>query len=329
MDGVADVSIASPNDQEIQVLLNPDQMEAYGLTTSQVTQAIGGTALDLPLGSLSFSGSRITLSGRNTPGSLEAVQNIQVDTTRGVRVSDIAAVRDTAAEASSYSRVDGEPVILLNILKTSGGNSVSTAHNVRDTLAQLQLPDGYSTQVVNDTTIETEATVNDTLLETGIAILAVGLVIMFFVGRLGTVFAVVLAIPISIAGAFIVFGLLGFSLNLITLLAITVAVGLVVDDSIVVAENIDRFQNMGYSNKDAVIQGAGEVSTPVLAATLSLLAVFFAHLLLARRHRRLLSAVRSSDGDDGLRLVPHLDVLPDDGLSLYAQPAAPLLGRPA
>ncbi len=274
VDGVADVSIASPNDQEIQVLLNPDQMEAYGLTTSQVTQAIGGTALDLPLGSLSFSGSRITLSGRNTPDSLEAVQNIQVDTARGVRVSDIAAVRDTAAEASSYSRVDGEPVILLNILKTSGGNSVSTAHNVRDSLASLQLPEGYSTQIINDTTIETEATVNDTLLETGIAILAVGLVIMFFVGRLGTVFAVVLSIPISIAGAFIIFGLFGFSLNLITLLAITVAVGLVVDDSIVVAENIDRFQSMGYSNKDAVIQGAGEVSTPVLASTLSLLAVF-------------------------------------------------------
>ena len=274
VDGVADVSIASPTDQEIQVLLNPDQLQAYDLTADQVTQAISASALDVPLGSLSFSGTRISLTGRNTPTDLAAVQRIQVDSNRGIRVDDVAAVRDTSANLDSYSRVDGEPVVLLDILKTSGGNSVATAHNVRDSLEQLQLPDGYSTQVVNDTTIETEATVNDTLLETGIAILAVALVIMFFVGRLGTIFAVVLAIPVSIAGAFIVFGLLGFTLNLITLLAVTVAVGLVVDDSIVVAENIDRFQEMGYSNKDAVIQGAGEVSTPVLAATLSLLAVF-------------------------------------------------------
>ena len=272
--GVADVSIASPNDQEIQVLLNPEQLEAYGLTPSGVTQAISSSALDVPLGNLSYGGSRITFTGRNTPSSTEAVGDIIVDLERGIRVSDVAAVRDTAAEASSYSRVDGQPVVLLEILNTSGSNSVATAQNVRNTLDGLQLPEGYSTQVVSDTTTQTAATVNDTLLETGIAIVAVALVIMFFVGRLGTVFAVVLAIPIAISGAFILFGLLGFSLNLITLLAITVAVGLVVDDSIVVAENIDRYQSMGYSNKDAVIQGAGEVSTAVLAASLSLLAVF-------------------------------------------------------
>ena len=274
VDGVADVSVTGPSDREVQVLLDPNRLESYGLSPTQVVGAIGGSALDLPIGDLSFSGSRVLLSGRNTPANLKAIEDIQVDSARGVRVVDVATVRDSAADVNSYARVNGEPVVLVQVQKISGSNSVASAANVRAAIEGLELPAGYSARVINDTTLQTSATVDDTIIETLIAVAAVAVVVMFFVGRLGTILAVVLSIPISIAGAFIVFGLMGFTFNLITLLAITVAVGLVVDDSIVVAENIDRFQNMGYARKDAVIQGAGEVSAPVLAATLSLLAVF-------------------------------------------------------
>lgn len=274
VDGVADVAVIGPTAREVQVLLDSALLASYDLSPSQVSDAISGSALDLPIGDVTFSGSRILLTGRNTPETVAAIEEIQVDSARGIRVLDVATVRDTSAEVATYARVDGEPVVLLEVQKTSGSNSVAIGDNVELAVETLTLPVGYSARIVTDTTTETETTVNGTIDEIFIAIAAVALVVMFFVGRLGTVLAVILAIPISIAGAFILFGVAGFTLNLITLLSITVAVGLVVDDSIVVAENIDRFQSMGYDRKEAVVRGASEVATAVLAATLSLLAVF-------------------------------------------------------
>src|SRR5690606_16904996 len=160
------------------------------------------------------------------------------------------------------------------VRKVSGSNSVNTAQGVRAALRDLSLPDGYTVRIVGDTTEFVEHTVNDTLIEMGIAALAVSLIVLLFVGRLGTVFAVVLAIPVSLAGTLVVFALLGFTFNIVTLLAITVSIGLVVDDAIVVAESIDQYRKRGYPLKEAVLKGAGSVSTAVLAATLSLLAVF-------------------------------------------------------
>ncbi len=274
VEGVADVSVTGPTAREVQVLVDPARLAAYDLSPAQVAAAVETSALDLPIGDITFSGSRILLTGRNTPETVGAIEEIQVDSARGIRVVDVATVRDTSAEVVTYARVDGEPVVLLEVRKTSGSNSVAIGNNVESAVEALTLPAGYTARIVTDTTAETETTVTGTIEEIYIAIAAVAVVMMFFVGRLGTIFAVVLAIPISIAGAFILFGVAGFTLNLITLLSITVAVGLVVDDSIVVAENIDRFQGMGYDRKEAVIRGAGEVSTAVLAATLSLLAVF-------------------------------------------------------
>ena len=274
VDGVADVSVTGPAAREVQVLVDPARLASYDLSPAEVSGAISGSALDLPIGDVTLSGSRILLTGRNTPQTLAAIEQIQVDSAQGVRVVDVATVRDTAAAVSTYARVDGEPVVLLGVRKTSGSNSVAIGNNVERAVKKLTLPAGYTARVVTDTTTETKTTVNGTIEEIYIAIAAVALVMMFFVGRLGTIFAVVLAIPISIAGAFILFGLLGFTLNLITLLSITVAVGLVVDDSIVVAENVDRFQSEGFERKEAVVRGASEVATAVLAATLSLVAVF-------------------------------------------------------
>lgn len=110
--------------------------------------------------------------------------------------------------------------------------------------------------------------------EAFLAALAVSLVVLVFLGKLNSVFSVILAIPITLSGAILLFGVLGFTYNLISLLALTVAVGIVVDDSIVVAENIDRYRRMGLGLKEAVLKGASEVSAAVAAATLSLLAVF-------------------------------------------------------
>jgi len=274
VEGVADVSVIGPAEREIQVLLEPGQLASYGLTPQAVAGAIAASAVDVSAGSLTVGETRLLIAGRATPGTLEAVENIRVDSASGVRVSDVATVRDGAEEVTTYSRLNGEPVVLLEVRKLAGSNAVATASNLRRTLDDFAFPEGYRAQIVSDTTVFVASSVEDTLTEMVIAAFAVSLIVLFFTGRLGSVFAVVLAIPVSIAGALIVFNLFGFTFNIITLLAITVAIGLVVDDAIVVAENIDRYRERGLSRRESVLKGAGDVSTAVLAATLSLLAVF-------------------------------------------------------
>lgn len=274
VEGVADVSIIGPAEREVQVLLDPARLERYGLGPQQVVGAIGAATPDVPAGSLTVGGERILLAGRATPSSLADIEDIRVDSQRGVRVLDVATVRDSTGDVSSYARLNGEPVIVLEVRKVSGSNAVATAANLRDALAEIDLPAGYASRIVGDSTVFVAASVEDTLLETLISALAVSFVVLLFVGRLGSVFAVVLAIPVSLAGAVIVFQFFGFTFNIITLLALTVAIGLVVDDAIVVAESIDRYREMGYGLREAVLRGASEVGTAVLAATLSLLAVF-------------------------------------------------------
>ena len=274
VEGVADVNVIGPAQRQIQVVLDPARLSSFGLSPQAVAGAIGASAVDIPAGNVVVGDQRILIAGRATPASISEVENIRVDSRRGIRVADVAVVRDGSSDVTSYTRIDGEPAVLLEIRKVSGSNSVNTARGVRAALDDMDLPDGYSAMIVGDTTEFVEHTVNDTLVEMAIAAVAVSLIVLLFVGRLGTVFAVVLAIPVSIAGTLVVFALLGFTFNIVTLLAITVSIGLVVDDAIVVAENIDQYRQRGYPLKEAVLKGAGSVSTAVLAATLSLLAVF-------------------------------------------------------
>ena len=272
--GVADVAVVGPLERQVQVLVDPSELRSYGLGTTQVANAIQASALTLPAGSLTFGGERVLLSLRSQPESAADVADMIVDPTRGLRVADVARVLDTTAEPGAFTRLNGEPVVILEVRKVSGANAVAAANAVKERLAQVDFPDGYEATVVNDTSVFVESSVFDTLRETGLAVLAVALVVLLFVGRLGSTFSVVLAIPITLMGAIIIFGLLGFTFNTVTLLAITVAVGLVVDDSIVIAENIERWRRKGLSRKEAVFKGASEVSVAVLTATLSLLAVF-------------------------------------------------------
>ncbi len=274
VNGVADVTVVGPAKEQVQVRLDPNALANYGLTPQQVVSAIQASALDVPAGSLDFTNSRVLLTARSTPTTIQQVQSIPIDPAHGLTVADVATVRDTIARPASYARLNGEPVILLQVRKLSDSNAVATANDLRAALKKIDLPAGYSTQIVGDTTTYVASSVYDTLHEMVIAALAVSLVVLMFVGRLGSVFAVVLAIPVALSGALVMFWLFHYSFNIITLLALTVAIGLVVDDAIVVAENIDRYREMGYSRHEAVLKGASEISTAVLAATMSLLAVF-------------------------------------------------------
>ncbi len=272
--GVAAVNTIGPVSRELQVLLDPARLQGLGLSPSQVALAIRAASVTLPAGGLDLGGERLQLSVRAQQRTPDDVAEATVDPARGVRVRDVATVRDTLADATRFVRLNAEPTVLLEVRKTSGANSVATAREVREALAGVTLPEGFGATVVRDNTVFIASSVSDTVREAGLAVLAVAFIVLLFVGRLGSTLSVVLAIPITITGAVAVFGLLGFTFNIVTLLALTVAVGLVVDDSIVIAENIDRYRALGLGLKDSVLKGAGEVATAVLTSTLSLLAVF-------------------------------------------------------
>ncbi len=274
VEGVASINVIGPVEREIQILLDPGKLELYNLSASQVAAAIAAGSSEVPLGNLTIAGERILFAGRNKPSNVSQVEEMIIDSQRGLRVLDIAVVRDTKAEVTAYSRLNSEPVILLEIKKQSGSNSVATANNIRKAIKKLTLPKGYKVEIINDETTFIASSVKDTGAELVRSVFIVAFIVFLFVGRLGSVFSVILAIPISFAGALILFGVFGFTFNIITLLAITIAVGLVVDDSIVIAESVDRHRKMGLSKLEAVRKGAGEVSVAVLASTLSLLAVF-------------------------------------------------------
>ncbi|WP_081909005.1 efflux RND transporter permease subunit [Deinococcus sp. YIM 77859] len=273
VEGVADVSVTGGPERQVQVLLDPARLQAYNLSPARVTAAIQASALDLPAGSLTQGGTTVGFSTRNTPTSLADVENIVVDPASGLRVADVASVRDTTARPTSYARVNGQPAVLLNVRKASGTNSVAVANAVREAMETQPLPKGYTLTLASDTTTVTRATVEDTFHEFLLAVAAVGVIVLLFLGRLNTVFAVILAIPISISAAPLLYSLLGFSFNIVSLLAIIVAIGIVVDDSIVVAENVQRYRDLGYGLLRSVLLGGSEVFSAVTAASFALLAV--------------------------------------------------------
>jgi hydrophobic/amphiphilic exporter-1 (mainly G- bacteria), HAE1 family len=271
--GVADISLSGAPAREIQVLLDPAKLAASNLSFGRVSNALRSSALDLPAGDISANGTNVSFATRNVPTSLGQIEQFLVDPANGTQVGDLGVVRDSAANTNSYARFNGQPVVLLSIRKVSGSNTVAVAAGVRDTISKLELPKGYKASVSSDTSTSISASVNDTLKEGFLVAGIVAIVCLIALGKLNTAFAVVLAIPISLSAAPLVFGFFGFTFNIITLLAMIVAMGIVVDDSIVVAENIERYRHMGYGLLESVLKGSSEVFSAVAAATFSLLAV--------------------------------------------------------
>ena len=272
IDGVANVSLTGGSNRQIEVLLNPDKLASSGLTPSAVSSAITSSNVNSSIGSITQNNTSLTYTTNSLLTSVADVANVKVDAARGLQVSDVADVSDTSA-TSSYTRVNGLPVVLVSIQQTSGSNAVGVVDNVKALIAQTKLPGGYQITYGNDTTTPIRAAIASTQHELYITAIVVAIVTMLFLGRLNTAFTVIAAIPISLAAAPILYKLMGFTFNQVSLLALIVAIGIVVDDSIVVAENVERYRALGYDRFQAVLKGASEVFSAVTAASLSLLAV--------------------------------------------------------
>ncbi|HYW85906.1 MAG TPA: efflux RND transporter permease subunit, partial [Spirochaetia bacterium] len=174
---------------------------------------------------------------------------------------------------TNYARVNGRPVVLVSVQRTTDSNSVAVVQGVRDLMDRTLLPKGYSITYSNDTTGPIKASIEATYHELFVTALVVALIVLLFLGKLNTAISVIAAIPIALSASPILYRFGGFSFNLVSLLALIIAIGIVVDDSIVVSENVERYRAMGFGLKESVLKGASEVFSAVVAATLSLLSV--------------------------------------------------------
>ncbi|WP_216325535.1 efflux RND transporter permease subunit [Deinococcus aestuarii] len=272
VEGVADVELSGGSQREIEVLLDPNKLAAYGLNPQSVSSAISGSNVRSSIGTVTREGNTLNYTTNARLTSLEDISNVILDADRGVRVADVAGVRDATA-TTGVTRVNGLPVVLVSIQQTSGSNAVAVVDGVRALISGTTLPAGYAVTFSNDTTGPIRSSIESTTHELWVTGLVVAVVTLLFLGRLNTAFTVILAIPISLAAAPILYSLLGFTFNQVSLLALIVAIGIVVDDSIVVAENVERYRAMGFDRVQSVLRGASEVFSAVAAASLSLLAV--------------------------------------------------------
>ncbi len=270
--GVANIKVDGGPSRQFQVLLDPDRLQSYDLSPQQVVAAITAAAIDQPIGTINSHNNALTFSTENVPADTGKIAAALVDAVKGIRVSDVATVRDLPV-STNYARVNGNPAVLVSIQKTTTSNTVSVVKNVRRLLGETKLPEGYAVFFSNDTTAPIQASLNSTYREIFITAIVVALIVLLFLGKLNTAFAVILAIPISLSAAPILYNLCGFTLNLVSMLAMIVAIGIVVDDSIVVAENVERYRAMGFSQRESVLKGASEIFSAIVAATLSLLSV--------------------------------------------------------
>jgi HAE1 family hydrophobic/amphiphilic exporter-1 len=277
--GVGQVTIIGGRTREIQIWVDPDKLRAFNVTVAQVADAVRAQNMELPGGRVDEGTRELTV--RTMGRIVQPSQfNDLVVGSRGdysVKLSDVGYAEDGAEEPRTEARLNGQPAVTLVVAKQSGQNTVAVADAVKQRLLEIQktLPPGFKTEVVGDQSIFIKASIEaiQTHLIEG-SILAAIVVFLFLWSFRSTVIAA-LAIPTSLVATFGLMAAMGFTLNQITMLALTLMVGIVIDDAIVVLENIFRFiEEKGMPSFQAAIEGTREIGMAVTATTLSLLAVF-------------------------------------------------------
>jgi hydrophobe/amphiphile efflux-1 (HAE1) family protein len=277
--GVGQVTIVGGRKRQIQVYLDPSKLRAAGLTAIDVQRAIVAQNVTAPGGTIDTGPRRLTFRVRGRVSSPDALGDVVIRQAEGhpILVRDVGRVVDGEEEAESSALLDGKPAVVLSIRKQSGENSVAVVDALRDRLGDLQktLPAGIHLQVIRDNTETTRTSLSAVREHLVLGALLAALVVLLFLGNLRSTLIAALAIPTSIIGTFMAMWVMNFTMNTITLLALALAVGIVIDDAIVVLENIFRFiDQKKVRPMPAAIYATREIGLAVLASTLSLLAVF-------------------------------------------------------
>lgn len=279
VNGVAQVDLVGGQEREIQVNLDEKKLQGYGLSIGDVQQAILSSNLDFPTGSLKTRTTKSTIRLSGKYKSTEEMNNLVVSNKNGaqVRLSDIATVFDSQKDVEKVARFNQFPTILMQVKKQSDANAVAVSESVQKTIKTVEEAykvQGVKVKIVNDTTEFTLESANHVIFDLFLAIILVAIVMLLFLHSIRNAFIVMVSIPASLVAAFIGMNLMGYTLNLMSLLGLSLVVGILVDDAIVVLENIYRHMEMGKSKIRAAYDGASEIGFTVAAITLVIVVVF-------------------------------------------------------
>ena len=279
LSGVGQVTLVGSRLRQVNLWLDPARLRAYNLTAAEVSRAVANQNLELPGGTLGQGSRELTVRMRGRVNSVPEF-NALVVTNRGgtqITLAHVARVEDSTEEAESAGNVDGKSAVILAVRRQSGTNTVAVVEAVTGRVNALKsrLPAGYSIEIIRDQSVYIKDSVRTVQEHLMVGAILAALVVLLFLRNWRSTLIAAVAIPASIISTFALIYAMGFTLNMLTLLALTLAVGIVIDDAIVVLEIIYRhMEEKGLAPMQAAIEGTREIGLAVLATTLSLVAVF-------------------------------------------------------
>ncbi len=271
--GVADVPLFGSRRQILRVELDPGRMSTYGLTVTDIRSVLSQAPLDVPAGSFKTNDQTLLVRADAAVDSEEDIGNLLI--TDKIRLRDVARVAYTPDDATSVVRLNGQKVLGVGVVRQAGSNTIQISEGARKAIAQFNAQrDDIRLQVISDEAVFINGAVSEVVRTLGFAVIIVILTIRLFSGSWRFTIVPAIAIPISLLGTLAASWALGFSINILTLLALVLATGLIVDDAIVVLESVQRRQQKGEGASAAAVLGTQSVFFAVIATTMVLVAVF-------------------------------------------------------
>lgn len=276
--GVGEVEITGKREREIRVEVDPERLRAYGLSLLEVVAFVRMENLNIPAGHITRGATETTLRLIGEFGDPQEIAGIRLPLRSGgnIPLSEVAVVRDTVEELRESSTYNGQPVIGLSVIKRSDGNTVEVAKGVHEALEDLEeiLDDDIEVTITSDSSTFVFDSVNDVLSNIMIGIVLTSILLFLFLHDWRQTVVAVISMPVSVIATFLLIERAGFSINIMTLMALGISIGTLVTNSIVVIENITRHVKAGMNPYDAAEHGTSEVAVAVLASTLTNIVVF-------------------------------------------------------
>ena len=282
VDNVGAVEIIGGRKREIHVLLDRKKLKGREISVSQVAGQVGAMGENIPAGKVSRADKELVFRGVGEFSNVQEIADTLVNLYGNevpTRVADLGVVKDTLEDEKSRSFLNEERVLTLQVYRQAGSNTLKVAQDIKKKAAaiNLELKDTKSSpklDIIVDSSIKIEENVFDVYETIVIGIILTVITVFFFLGSVRSTLITALSLPVSLIGSFVLLGMAGFTINIVTLLALTLAVGLLIDDAIVVIENVYRFMEKGYDSKEAAEKATAEIQMAVVAITLVVMAVF-------------------------------------------------------
>lgn len=276
--GVGNIDIVGGQEREFRVKLNPIALQRYGVTVDDLARAVSMQNIAIPGGRVNYAGSEFSIKTEGEVINAEELGEIVITNVNGriVRVSDVATVEDGEEEKRSHAALNGQSAVSLTIQKQSGGNTVAVAELVRQEIELMkpEMGEGIELAVPVDNSVRIEGEIDAVKFDLVFGAILAILIIMLFLRDWRATFISALALPTSVIATVAFIYMMGFTFNTMTMLALTLSIGILIDDAIVVIENIHRHLEMGKGAIQAALDGTSEIGLAVLAITASLMAVF-------------------------------------------------------